>query len=728
MGASKILVVEDDESVARDLRERVIRFGYEVVGVVPNAERAVAAVFELRPDVVLMDMRLRGDMDGVDAAIAIHRTSDVPIVFMSAGPENDHTTPARALADEPAGYLVKPVNVNELEVALSGAIRRARRTEHFRKSEKWLGSVLNGISDAVIATVEGEIRCLNPAAERLTGWTMEQAVGVDIAQVLHTKGEVARDARLAPTPQPTHETLIARDGTEHAIELRFTTPLEDSSGEGAVWVFRDITERQRTEDALRQSEERFRLLVDAVKDWEICMLDVEGRVVSWNAGAERLLGYRADEIVGRSAAVFGPQGEEQISARALETAVSQGRCEGEGWCLRKDGSRFWANDVVTPIRDAEGKLRGFAKVVRDVTESRRAEEALRASEERFRFAVELAELGTWDAPPPRYIAQADDRCKALFGLLPEDELSLDVFYSALHPDDLQRTKEAVERAITYRSGSGGEYNTEYRAIGVRDRVERWIDALGKVFFDEAGNPKRFLGVVRDITERHRIDEVRDRLTGIFAHDLRSPLSAILTGSEVLLRQGEESTKIAHIIRRSAERMASMIEQLMDFTRVRFRGEMPVQRDRVDLAALCRDAVVEAEAANPGREVKAEVPRECLGMWDRIGLSRVLSNLLGNALQHGCPNSPVSFALRDEGATVILEVRNQGVPIPEETLPLLFDPFRRGRSGKGAVTERGAGLGLGLYITREIVRTHGGDIDVRSAAEEGSTFTVRLPRA
>jgi PAS domain S-box-containing protein len=245
-------------------------------------------------------------------------------------------------------------------------------------------------------------------------------------------------------------------------------------------------------------------------------------------------------------------------------------------------------------------------------------------------------------------------------------------------------------------------------------------------------------VVVDISERKRAEEelrrtaqFRERFIGIVSHDLRTPLTAISAGAGLLLRtEGipEKALRTVGRIAGSAERMARMITELLDFTRVRLGGGIPVQRAPADLYPVVRHAVEEAEMAFPGRGVRLEVRGDCRGEWDEGRLAQVVGNLLKNALTYSPEDTPVAVGLDDEGAWVRLEVHNhnRGGPIPSEALPTLFDPFRRGEASHREGAREG--LGLGLYIAREIVSAHGGFIDVRSTAQEGTVFMLRLPRA
>ncbi|MFY0572043.1 GAF domain-containing protein [Archangium lansingense] len=243
-------------------------------------------------------------------------------------------------------------------------------------------------------------------------------------------------------------------------------------------------------------------------------------------------------------------------------------------------------------------------------------------------------------------------------------------------------------------------------------------------------------VVVDITEQKRAEEhlrrtaeFRERFMSIVSHDLRNPLNAILLSANALLRSedlGERHVKGARRIIASAERMKRMISDLMDFARGRLGGGIPISPREVELAALCREVVEELEAGRPGREVDLKVEGDLQGEWDADRLSQLLINLGKNALDYSPEESRVCFSLYGEEGFVRLEVQNEGTPIPPERLGSIFEPFQR-FAGEAQSPTSTSGLGLGLYIVDQIVRAHGGEVSVCSTEEEGTTFTVRLPR-
>jgi len=241
----------------------------------------------------------------------------------------------------------------------------------------------------------------------------------------------------------------------------------------------------------------------------------------------------------------------------------------------------------------------------------------------------------------------------------------------------------------------------------------------------------YVSTVLDVTERLHAEEERERTSrfrehflGVVSHDLRNPLSAIVLGANALLHAGtldERQGRVVARIARSAAGMEHMIGDLLDFTRVRLGGGFPLEPGPTHLDALCLEVLEELEVAWPARELRRLLAPLPPGRWDRNRLTQVVSNLVGNALQHSPEGTPVTVTTRTDGPVAVLEVHNEGAALSPELRAHLFEPFRRGAHAPGR-----RGLGLGLYIAHEIVRAHGGVLSVRSTQEEGTTFTVRLP--
>jgi len=231
-------------------------------------------------------------------------------------------------------------------------------------------------------------------------------------------------------------------------------------------------------------------------------------------------------------------------------------------------------------------------------------------------------------------------------------------------------------------------------------------------------------------EKTRLDEIgefREQLIGIVGHDLRNPLNTILMAAHILLLReglGEEETGLVRKITSNATLAARLIDQLLDLTRSRLGGGIPVDLTRFDLNDVCQQVIDETELRHPERPLLVDVRGDLTGVWDRDRMYQLLANLVDNAVQHGEPLSPIELRIDGGKTEVVIDVANRGAPIPPATLPFIFDAFRKGRTVHPSRTQ---GLGLGLFIVRQIARSHGGSIAVTSSASDATTFRVRLPR-
>jgi signal transduction histidine kinase len=266
-------------------------------------------------------------------------------------------------------------------------------------------------------------------------------------------------------------------------------------------------------------------------------------------------------------------------------------------------------------------------------------------------------------------------------------------------------------------------------------TKRWYREAIEPARDRLGRDIGVIGAATDITEQKQTQnelktalDFRDRVMGVLGHDLRNPLGAITMSMQKILRLEdlpETARASAGVVARAAKRMDEMIERLLTFTRARFTGQpFAIARTPCDLRGTLREVVDELRAAWPGRAVELEASGDAQGSWDCARIAEAVSNLAANALSYGDPKTPVRIAIEGEPKEVVVRVHNEGSPIPESLQRSLFEPFVRG--AREDVSPHG--LGLGLYVVDEIVKAHGGTVDVRSTAQEGTTFTIRVPRA
>jgi PAS domain S-box-containing protein len=389
------------------------------------------------------------------------------------------------------------------------------------------------------------------------------------------------------------------------------------SGGRPLYLFlqvQDVSGQRGAEELLRRSEARFRLLVENVEDYAIFMLSPEGLVQSWNTGAQRSKGYPAEEIIGQHFRVFYPP--EQQTARhpehELELALRDGRYEEEGWRVRKDGTRFWANVVITAVHDEHNELVGFAKVTRDTSERRAM------LQEQERAAVALAEAN------------------AQLQLAAEDQA-------------------------------------------------------------------HFLAVT--------------------AHELRTPVGVLSGTADTLAAHwaeldDAERSELLEGMTSSSTRLRRLLTDLLTASRLQA-SALELTREPVDAGALVAACAAAARRADPDADVVAESEPGLVVEGDRDRLAQAVDNLIGNALRHGVP--PVRVTARGAGPDVEIEVADTGPGIAEGMRPRLFDRFATGRT-------RG-GTGLGLYIVRQLARSHDGEATYRPPTEgRGGAFVLTLPRA
>jgi PAS domain S-box-containing protein len=663
--ARRILIVEDQRLIAADLESTLKKLGYLVVGNVASGEEAITTSDQVRPELVLMDVRLRGEMDGIHAAEIIRDRFNLPVVFLTA--YADEETILRAKKTTPYGYLVKPFNEREMRATIEIAfythqMERTLADERARRQGAEEFKILvDGVKDYAIFMVDvhGRVITWNSGAERLKGYTGDEVIGRDFS-VFYPE-----EARQAGHPAQLLETAVRdgryeeenwrvrKDGTRFWASV-IITAIRNESGTlvGFAKVTRDLTERRLAEEqrdaerreaerVLRGSEERFRLLVAEVRDYAIFSLDLEGHVMTWNLGAERIKGYRADEIIGESFTRFYVQEDVNagVPGRLLRRASEEGVATDEGLRVRKDGSRFWASAVLTALHDTSGRLTGFAKVTRDITEQKHTER---------RMAI-LADAS-------RLLGESLDSDQILFTI----------------------TRMAIPN---FADGV---------VIDVRDS-----EGEPRLSVFHATNPE-LLAAVRDLQVRgaYRVAAPSRRVmrTG------RSELHPQLTPE--WLRGQDMDDELAFLILRFG---------------IRSTVHVPITMAGRPFAVIVR-------SAHPSATIQLQCPT-LHGAWDRDRLEQVFSNLIGNALAHGDPNKPVTVTAGAEALTAWVRVHNEGPPIPHELQSALFNPFRMGeRSSRSP-----AGLGLGLYISNEVIRRHGGQIEVESTAVDGTMFRVVLPR-
>jgi hypothetical protein len=507
---------------------------------------------------------------------------------------------------------------------------------------------------------------------------------------------------------------------------------------------------------LRHSEERFKLLVESIRDYAIFMLDPSGIVLTWNAGAERFKGYQVGEIVGQHFSRFYPAEAlaRGLPAHELKVASETGVFEDEGWRVRKDGSQFWANVVITAMRDADGELVGFAKVTRDLTQRRGHEEELRRSEERFRLLIEgVTEYAIFMLDANGKVTTWNSGAERIKGYTASEIVGQ--HFSIFYPPEARESRWP-EHELQVASEKGSFVDTGWRLR--KDGTTFWANVTITALRDDAGQLLGYAKLTRDLTDSKRIQamdtanqqheemldaersarmaaqratRVKDEFLATLSHELRTPLSAILGWTQLLLRddapRGADAQKRAiEVIDRNARAQVQLIDDLLDLSRI-MTGKLRLDLHQISFASVVEAAV---DSAMPAADAKGIRLKAMLGAGrdvvnaDGARLQQVVWNLLTNAIKFTPKGGQVQVLLQRVNSHLELSVSDTGIGIPGNYLPHVFDRF----SQKDSSTTRSyGGLGLGLAICKQLVELHGGTIKAASQGEgKGSTFSVHLP--
>jgi PAS domain S-box-containing protein len=489
----------------------------------------------------------------------------------------------------------------------------------------------------------------------------------------------------------------------------------------------------------RPAAETFQLLVDAVTDYALYMLDPEGRIVTWNAGAERFKGYSSDEIIGEHfSRFFTPEDRDAgLPARALATAARDGRFEAEGWRIRKDGTRFWAHAILDPIRGEGGSLIGFAKITRDITEKRRLEQATYESALQLRMLVQgVRDYAIYMLDRDGRITSWNSGARAIKGY--EEEEVLGQHFSRFYTEE-DRARGAPDIALAT-ALRDGKFEAEAQRVR-KDGSLFWAHVLIDPIYDEAGQHVGFAKITRDITERKQAEqELRQtqeallqsqklqalgELAGGIAHDFNNLMTVMRGSADFMMRQPdmpvEKRNRYLSVMLETAERATSLTSRLLAFAR-----RQPLEPEVIDLSVRL-DALGEMLQRTLGSPYHLELEL-APGLWlveiDPTGLEAALLNAVLNARDAMPKGGQIRISTRNvarpEGDGVTLSISDTGHGIPPETLKRVFEPFF-------TTKPTGKGTGLGLSQIHGYAVQSGGSATIKSEVGKGTTVELWLPR-
>lgn len=617
-----------------------------------------------------------------------------------------------------------------------------QRCAHYRPfldSSPWPSWIVDPGTGAILGAGEEAARCYGYSRQEFTGMRLRDLVPPDEAEGFRLSGHDAKTAG--------RWKHLRKDGSALWVEL-FSREIACPDGSACLVIAHDISALMESEDASRRSEARFRSLIENATD-VITVLDATGVIIYESPSAGRSLGYQPEEMLGRRAIDFIHPDDVPATQAALARAMADPSGthvleyrirHGDGtWRVREGSGRNLLHDP---------NVRGFVINSRDITERKQAEEALRAAEERRRFAMEAAGVGVWDWDVLEDTISWSKEMYLLHGLSAEGPpaVSFDSYFDLVHPQD----REALIAAIQEVLRRGTNYRREFRVVWPDGSVH-WLAGRARVFKDESGRAVRMTGIAMDISEQKAAEQERMELLqrerrareeaerasraktnflAVVSHELRTPLASIISFSELLQEEmagplTDHQKQHVQRISDSAWHLTDLVGEILEFSRGET-GPEELRIQREDASALVQQVVQETAAqaaarnlslrfAGPGEEVPVET--------DRLKLRQILLNLVSNAIKFTHAGE-VRVELEHDDRELVLRVVDTGPGISEHDQAQIFDAFWQAES---PMTRRSGGTGLGLSIARQLARLLGGELTVSSELGAGSTFTLRVPR-
>jgi PAS domain S-box-containing protein len=636
-------------------------------------------------------------------------------------------------------------------VLISSLTAARRRTAALLRAEReYLQVTLASIGDAVITTdIDGCITYINGIAESLTGWSHNEALGQPLETVFRIVNEVTRQPVENPAMRAlrqgivvglaNHTVLIKKDGSESPIDDS-AAPIRDEQGHvsGCVLIFRDVSAQRLVEREKAKQLHTAQLLASIVQSSNDAIIgkSLEGIIQSWNAAAERLFGFTAEEAVGQPISLVIPPDRLAEEERIIDDLKAGRRIEHyETERMRSDGQRIAVSLTISPIKDESGKVIGASKIVRDITDRQRSERDRRNFVTLVENSTDFIGMCDMDGIP-FFVNRAGLEMVGLDSIEEARRTPLPEFF---FPEDQPLIINQF-LPVVLKNGHG---EIEVRFRNFKTGAARWMVYKVLTLTNAANEPIGYATVSQDVTDRRRLEDDLRRLAAdlsetdrrkneflaTLAHELRNPLAPMSNMLEVVKRgngDGETLRQAHSTIERQLAQMVRLVDDLLDLNRITH-DRLELRRSEVELSSVIQQAV---EVARPlidaaGHHLAIELPTEPSYLnADRARLAQVFGNLLNNSCKYTRPNGNIWLTAKSTGDEVVVTVKDDGAGIPSDKLSSIFDMFMQ--VDRTAEWSQG-GLGIGLTLVKRLAEMHGGSIEARSDGEgRGSEFIVRLP--
>lgn len=626
---------------------------------------------------------------------------------------------------------------------LTWLFERREAERALRESEERYRDLFENASDLIQSVdAAGRILFVNQAWQRILRYSAEEAASMHMWEIIHPASmehcrAIFERAVSGHDPGRVEVTFLTRDGQEVFVEGNLNAKYEDGRLMATRAIFRDVTEQKQKQRELLEARNQLEATLDAATEVSIISTALDGTILLFNRGAERMLGYRAEEMVGlctleklhlareveeRGRELSEQSGRPVAGFDVLVELARGGIAEEREWTYcTKSGERRTVSLVVTPVLGADGQLNGFLAVARDLTRQKRAESALRASEETLRAIVQNSLSGLITVDERGFITSFNPSARRMFGFDEEEPVD-GVHVSTFIPLEWLGPERSLRQAHKRAIGRVTE-RTALRKNGEEFPIELAL------FEFRTTSGRQYAGHVVDISGRRAVERLKQEFISTISHELRTPLTSMLGSLDLLLggvlgRLTPEASELVEIAGRNAGRLIALINDILDLDRLES-GRLQMHPAPVRLPDIGAAAVeaVEAFAAKESIAIELELPDiEVFADEDRI--RQVMVNLVSNAIKFSAAGSRVQVQASANETMATISVIDFGRGIPEAYLLKIFERFEQVEVGDA---RKNSGSGLGLAICRLIVEQHGGTIGVESKEGEGSRFWFTIPR-
>lgn len=579
-----------------------------------------------------------------------------------------------------------------------------------------------------IFTTDGETVMVNKAWEKLWNVKFEQLGSYNILQdqqlvATGTMEYIKRGFKGEQVDLPVirydpSQTVAIKGARERWLAARIY-PIKNNKGKITHLVLQheDVTDKKNNEDTLY----RLAAIIESSYD-AIISKNLEGIITSWNKGAERLFGYTAGEIIGKHITTIIPKELRKEEAEII-SKIKRGIPikHYETVRVKKDGNYVEVSLSISPIKNNDGVIMGASKIARDISYQKKAEAAIRESEERLRLALDAGQIGVWDWDIEKNTLTWTDNVYKIHGVNRKNfEITFENFKNLIHPDDVNRVLKLIEKSLLKEA----EFAVDFRIITPKGDL-KWVTTQAEISHNKNGKPVRMLGATSDTTRQKQIEQEKSDFISMASHELKTPITGMKMFVELLSRELaktslEKPIHFANRIMEQTDKLTELTNDLLDVTRIET-GKLQLKKEAFNISHLIQETL---DTLQPTTTHTLHFKNsKIVGVAaDRYRIYQVLVNLITNAIKYSPQGNKVEISLRTTASEAIIGIKDDGIGIAKNKQDKIFERLYQVTDPK---LKTYPGLGLGLYITKEIVERHNGKLWLKSEHGKGSTFYFSL---